>query len=365
MTLKKAFVFIVAVLPIILSALLFSFVIIFDATSLSVGFFLLGIGFCISGILLDILSISIINGAKKPSFLIGIGLGLLIPLVFISYIGRFGDGQGTITPTSPPIPTQCTVVVPNLPCEQIQLTSTASEGFSFFDENIWSVVSNSNAKTSVYNHHLDLSPFGFYSSGERTSLEQNQFQINSPSVDYVNSYAAVKRRSDTDNQYQIQISNLVLSGPSNCPRDCSCDTQLFFGIGEPFQNREESASILVTGEKAKSGFFLVFRKYYDLQSGTYKNRVCLLDSLYTPCNEPLSQVDNMTDSELFNSSWEVSIDKQGRQITFDVVEKNLSGEEKPLTTNNDDNALINEDDSFYVGYSIKNFGFVNAIITVN
>jgi len=65
MTLKKAFVFIVAVLPIILSALLFSFVIIFDATSLSVGFFLLGIGFCISGILLDILSISIINGAKK------------------------------------------------------------------------------------------------------------------------------------------------------------------------------------------------------------------------------------------------------------------------------------------------------------
>jgi hypothetical protein len=364
MTLKKALILIVAVLPIVLSVFLFSLITIFDLISLSVGFFFIGVGFCATGILLEIFNISMIKGGKRPPFLVGIGLGLLVPLVFISFIGKSGNEEMMTTQT--PTPIHYSEVIRNRLYEPTQQITLANEEYSFFDEKVWNVVSSKNTKPITYHdQYLDFSPFGFYSRYEVTSLEQNQFLINSPAVSYVNSYAAVKRLNDSDNQYLIQISNLELKSSTDCEANCSCDTQLFVGIGEPFQYEQANPSILVTGNDTKSGFFLIFRKYQDHRSGKYKIRVCLLDSLYSSCDQPLSQIDNITDSELYHSTWEIEIKKQGQQVTFDVVEKKLSGEERTLTTINDNSAITSNADLFYIGYNIKNYGFVNAIITLN
>jgi hypothetical protein len=203
----------------------------------------------------------------------------------------------------------------------------------------------------------DYTNAGFYFSSDDTSLRADQIRINYSSSTY-SVTSEIQKGLNLNESLTFVIDELDLDY-SSCLSGSSCDTQLFFGIGDPDKPIVGITPESMIASNPNYGLFLVFRKYREYRTNETKTRICILRSLKESCLNPVPGYENLTDDDLENSVWKIILDKKGKNVTF-----HLEQDEKEIALPINDTMLINDDDLLSIGFNIKSEGRVETEITI-
>lgn len=218
----------------------------------------------------------------------------------------------------------------------------------------WLLVNENLPKNTNVDDYINA---GFYFSSDDTSLNPNQIRINYSSSTY-SVTSEIQKALNVDESLTLVIDGLDLDY-SGCLSGSSCDTQLFFGIGDPDKPITGITPESTVSSNPNYGLFLVFRKYREYKTSETKTRICILRSLGESCLFAISGCENLSDDDLENSIWKLTLEKQGKKITF-----HLMRDDKEIPLPMDDVTFVNDDSIFSVGFNMKSIGNIQAKITI-